>query len=410
MTFLFPGFLWAAGAVSLGVVVLHFLITQQPKSELLPTVRFVPDVPARSTSLAIKPSDLLLLLLRVLAIMLIGAAFAQPRLTPQHQNVSRIVVVDASRAVGNMAELVDSARPYVANAAAVVVFDSVARELPIATASDSLTALSTRPASVRRGSYSPALIASLRAAARIRESSDSIELVVVSPFVNEQRDAATPAIRDLWPGHIRTVQVTAAPDTSLASGRQARIVWVDSTNSDLWKQRTTIDTVGAVRSGDAVMVFPFVRRWEPATIDSNSRVYARWVDGEPAAFETITEAGCVRSLAIPMPTAGDAILRPDFVRFKNALNEPCGIAHDFAPIPAEFMSTFAGPEKLASVGDIQPVIKKMTPWVPWLLAAALLLAIIELLMRHRIEAGAEQRSQELADKATPTTKAKGVAA
>jgi hypothetical protein len=411
MTFLAPGFLIAAGAVSLGVVVLHFLITQQPKSELLPTVRFVPDVPARSTSLAIKPSDLLLLLVRVLAIMLIGAAFAQPQLTPQHQAVAKIVVVDASRAVGNMQELADSAKVHADGAAAVIVFDSVARELPLANAMDSLNALASRPASTRRGSLSPALITSLRAAARVREAADSIDLIVVSPFANEERDAATSRIRALWPGRIQTVQVGIASDTSLASGQSIRVQWADSGATQLWTKREQPDTVGAVRAGEAVMVYPFVRTWQPASqLDSNTHVYARWVDGEPAAFETNTESGCVRSVAITMPTAGDAILRPDFVRFQKLLTEPCGTAHDFAPMPSEFMSLLAGSGNLASVSDIKPVLTKMTPLVPWLLLTGLLLLLLELFMRYRTEIGAAKREQSLATTPNSAPKAKGAAA
>ena len=61
--------------------------------------------------MAIRPSDLLLLLLRVdRMIMLIGAAFAQPQLKPKHQRIARLVMVDVSRAVSNIRELADSAR------------------------------------------------------------------------------------------------------------------------------------------------------------------------------------------------------------------------------------------------------------------------------------------------------------
>src|SRR6185437_15892071 len=114
LTFLFPGFLFAAGAIALGVVALHFLVTRQPKSETLPTVRFVPDLAVRSTAIAIRPSDLWLLLLRVLMVLLIGAAFAQPQITPRHRTIARLVLVDASPDVGNIAELVDSAQRYAA--------------------------------------------------------------------------------------------------------------------------------------------------------------------------------------------------------------------------------------------------------------------------------------------------------
>jgi hypothetical protein len=157
-------------------------------------------------------------------------------------------------------------------------------------------------------------------------------------------------------------------------------------------------------------VYPFVRRWVPAApLDSNTRIYARWVDGTPAALEVMKGDQCTRSLAVPMPTEGDAILRPDFARFLNNLEQPCGTAHDFAPIPAAFMTAFEGPAKLAPTSAIKPPITKMTPLVPWLLAAALLLALIELLVRYRSEVGAAKRHAELANQPTTPTK-RGIAA
>lgn len=49
MIFLAPVYLVAAGAVAAGVVALHFLSTREPDTDLLPTVRFIPDVPCRPT-------------------------------------------------------------------------------------------------------------------------------------------------------------------------------------------------------------------------------------------------------------------------------------------------------------------------------------------------------------------------
>lgn len=413
ISFLFPGFLYAAGAVALGVVLLHLLVTQQPKSDVLPTVRFFPDVLARSTSITIRPSDLWLLLLRVLMILLIGAAFAQPQLKPEHRSIARLVAIDMSRAVSSPAELGDSARRYIAGAAAVVVFDSTAREIAPSSAADSLAAFATRSARPRitgvaestgplasadrgKGALSPALITALRAAARVRESADSLEIVVVSPFVQEEADAATETIRALWPGHVRTVRVAAATDAALDSPRggettrRPRIEWADSVASTLWVPRAHIDTIGAVRAGDAVLVFPFVRRWQlSATQDTianaKTRVYARWSDGEPAAVERMTGAGCVRSLAVSIPTAGDAILRPEFVRLADALTEPCGEVRNLGPLPAVFMAALEGESHLAPSSSVKPRATRMTPLVPWLLVAASVLALLELLVRRRAD-------------------------
>lgn len=389
MTFLYPGFLIAAGLVSLGTVILHFLVTQQPRSDILPTVRFVPDMAARSTSVAIRPSDLWLLLLRVITIMLIGAAFAQPQRKPEHKNVSRLVMVDASRAAADLSEVADSARKYTATASAVILFDSTAHAVPVTTVADSLRAIGSRPHSVRRGLYSPALITALREAARVREGADSLDLILISPFANEERDAATSAIRALWPGRIVPVHVAIASDSAALKqsvSQRVTVQWADSSQNGantFWKARSAPDSVGAVRAGDVVLVFPFARRWRlAAPLDSNTHVYARWIDGEPAAVEQMTNGECLRSLSFSLPTVGDAILRPSFIRFLAALKTPCGLGHDITPMSPEALAALQGPEHLTAVSSVKPRITKENPYVFWLLLAALILALFELLVRR----------------------------
>jgi hypothetical protein len=406
MTFLAPGYLLAAGLVALGVVALHLLVTEQPKLDTLPTVRFIPDVPARSTTVAIRPSDLLLLLMRVAMILLIGAAFAQPKRTTRHQTVGRIVVVDVSRDVRAMTELADSARRYLAGATAAVLFDSTAREVATGSVGDSLTTLVRHPRPAAGGVLSSALIVALRAAARVRDGVDSLELVVVSPLLAVERDAATMTIRSLWPGQIRTVRIAAADSATLrgrAASPRTHVQWADSGATTPWTRRTRPDTVGAVRAGAAVLVHPFVRRWRAAAPDSGGRVSARWVDGEPAALDRMTANGCVRSLAITMPSAGDAMLRPDFVRFVDALSAPCDVARDLTPLDEEFLIAFRGPRRLAAAAAIKPPITRMTPLVPWLLAGALGLALVELLVRRRRRVDAEANDVELALERAPHT-------
>jgi len=411
MTFLAPGFLIAAGLVSLGVVVLHLLVTQQPRSEQLPTVRFVPDVPARSTSVTIRPSDLFLLLLRVLVIMLIGAAFAQPQLKPKHQTIARIVAIDVSRAAANPAEVADSARKFTQGAAAVVLFDSTAREVPVASAMDSVTAQGRQPRAPQRNALSAAMITSLRAASRVRGAADSIDMVVVSPFLANERDAATMSVRSLWPGHVHSVRVSPVTDSSATranTAQKVRVEWADSGAATMWSKREHVDTIGAVRVGDNVLVSQFPRRWQPnVKLDSVTRVYARWMDGEPAGFERVTADGCVRSMGVAMPSAGDVALRPDFIRFTQALTAPCGTAHDMTPLPADFMTAFDGPEKLAATNTVKPQVAHMTPLVPWLLLAALIISFLEFFIRRR---GSEAESEEAALNSLDNRKVSGRAA
>ncbi len=403
MIFLAPAFLAAAGIVAAGVVALHFLSTREPDTDLLPTVRFVPRVPVQATTITLRFSDLWLLALRVLLILLLGAALARPLIHPFAQPVSRITVVDVSRAVGSHGELADSALGYVEGATAVVFFDDEAREIEDGTAA-ALEGLrdDARWDRASRGSLSTALIAALRIGSRLRDGADSLQLVVISPFAQEERDAATEDIRDLWPGRIDAVRVAGAAQQPDGARSVERVEWADSGATALWAVREPPDTIGGVRANDAVMVYPFVRRWQPApgaveepgdgtgSVDAaETRVYARWMDGEPAAFERPTAGGCMRSVAIPMPTEGDAILRPDFQRFVAGLEGPCGPPRDMSPLSEEFMAAFAGDETLAPAAEVPRQVLRVTPAVPWILGFALAVALAELWLRRRLASGGQ---------------------
>lgn len=356
------------------VVALHFLVAEQPRAGVLPTVRFFPDVEVRSTTLAVRLADILLLLLRVLALLLIGAAFAQPQLKPARAATLRMVLLDQSRGAG--ADARDSARKYLAGAATVIAFDSAAFERAPADSSFS--------PGVRRGSLSSALIVALRAATRMRDRADSLEMVLVSPLRAEEFDSATSAIRALWPGRIQLVRAASGAD-SIFPLRPASLNWPDSARSSLWSARPKIDTIGGLSFGGGVVVYPFARRWTAVRIDSSARVIARWVDGEPAVTETTSSSGCVRSVSVPIPTAGDAILRPSFAKFLESLHAPCAALENVALASDADAKTIEGPAHLAPTSALRPQAARMTPLVPWLLGAALLLALVELLLRRESE-------------------------
>src|SRR5947207_782421 len=164
LSFLHPGFLYAAGAASATVVALHFLVAEQPRAGILPTVRFFPDVEVRATALTVRLSDLLLLAIRVLTLLLIGAAFAQPQIKPSRSAKLRILAMDVSRDVNRTAEVRDSAKKYLPGAATVIAFDSVATEMTPKAARAYLDALEAAVHSRQQGSLSSALIVALRAA------------------------------------------------------------------------------------------------------------------------------------------------------------------------------------------------------------------------------------------------------
>lgn len=356
------------------VVALHFIVMRQPPSDVLPTARFIPMRPAVARTVARRPEDLLLLLARVVAITLIGAAFARPVLRPTPGSVLRIVVADRSRAVASAREVADSVRRIGGADGVVVVFDSTARVI----AGDSIALMGR---SAMRGALSPALLTALRTASRLAGQADSVEITVVSPAVGEEVDAATDSIRALWPGTMRLARVVAQPVG--AAARVVSVDWPDDGHAAGAIGRTPVDTVMAVvaSGGRPVLVAPFVRRWRLDT--TGARVVARWVDGEAAAVERDSGAACRRAVIVPRPVGGGRA--PDVRRFAAAMavGVPClgdEIASGMAPsawtvdtarsgrVASRVVAAAAtGPNRLAA----------------WLLAAALTALMIEPLVRLR---------------------------
>lgn len=424
MTFLAPIFFYIGLGVAAGAVALHFIVTRQPTSSPLPTVRFVPSSSVRVTTLAPLPEDLLLLLLRVLLALTIGAALARPVLTPERRAVGHVVLADVSRAVGDIAAVRDSARAILEPGDVLVAFDSAARVVATA-AADSAAQLAR---SEREGRLSPALIAAMRAASVLRDRADSVELSIISPLRAGEVDGATQAARSLWPGRIRIVRVAAGADSMspprglalraaaddplavaataaglvssdsavrvvrgaasaddsawAADGRHTLVRWPGADAPPGWVARAKPDSVAAVVAGEAAVVHSFERRWRLDSAVHPTRVAARWVDGEPAAIDRAVGAGCIRDVAVPVPTRGDLVLRPAFGRFVRALAAPCESVNGGPALGDAALRALAGSGPLAARSEIRARENVATPLVPWLLGAALLLALIELLLRR----------------------------
>lgn len=377
MSLLAPGFLIAAAAAALGVLVLHFIVTRRPRSIPLPTARFVPDVPVAATSRSVQLSDLLLLAIRVLAILLAGAALARPVFTIKRQRVVRVIAADVSGSAAHLAEVRDSVRKLFRPGDALVEFDTLARAI------SSPDSIGGAPAAARPspGSISAGLVAALRSAPVVRNGADSLQLVIVSPVTVAESDRATDAIRAAWPGRAMIVPVAAAePTTDIRPA--VPFVPADPTSRPAFSvPRNRIDTIGAVVAGGNVVVGSFERRWR-FTPDSllHARVIARWADGEPAAIERDSGAACARSAAIPIDTTGDMILRPQVVRLLGSLRAACGIgASARDPAAARLL---AGRGRLAAAADFPPAADVGSPLARWLLGMALMLAIAEMLLRR----------------------------
>ena len=431
MSFLAPWALWAAGAVSAAVIALHILASKNPRVVALPTTKFIPDVPLRATARALRLSDVALMLLRVAVVMLVGAAFARPELTRGKRAVGRVVMVDQSNDVDRKATA-DSASAIFAQGDALFAFDSSTYDLH---GDPGVLPFGAEPGSriPSRGSLSAALAGAMRAASSLRGEADSVELVLISPFADDEFDAATSAIRASWPGRVRLVRAGSLPpdyreqvfrdlrssslddplraslafvsrldtgriktdsvridrgalasvDTTWTRYGLTLVRWPASLDSSRYTRRARLDTVGAVIAGGStsniVVVSPFVRAFDPPA----GRVVARWSDGTPAATERKMMNGCVRDVAIPLPRVGDLALRESMRELVAALSVPCNNSHQFAPASDSTLAALRGTGPLVATRALAAHTAQSGKLTTWLLVAAFALLLFEPLLRRQ---------------------------
>ena len=428
MTFLAP-WAFAFGVMgALGVVAFHLVARTRPAAYLLPTARFIPDQRSLVSRVASRPRDLLLLLLRVLLLLVASAAFARPVLTPSRGTVGHVVLVDRSRAVASLADEVAKARALVPSGArsVVIAFDSTPKVVVLANGG------SAGMTNGVTGSLTAALVAARRASAELAESVDSVALHIVSPVAKSELDAGTSLARAEWPGAIDVQRSALRVDSSSANWRMSRAIpladplgpafavsrpasaserAVNASASERAVSRGTSqlvrgpistadttfarnggtivrwDTTGAGRLaaeglavGDDVIVAMLGRvRGLPT-----GRVVARWADATPAAVEVALGTGCVRTVGVVIPPAGDLALHPAFQRIARGLLAPCGLSSVESAADSAAVSALAGVvTHAASARELRSSIDHPSPIARWLLLAALVLAVVELALRAR---------------------------
>ncbi len=416
MSFLAPWAFAIAGIAAAGMVVLHLVARQRPAAFLLPTTRFIPDQRTLVSRAATRPRDLVLLALRVLLLLSAGAAFARPVVTPRRGSMSRIVLVDRSRAVASVTEATEKAKALLSDGVptTLIAFDSMPHVLT-PTALDSLASV---PRSAAIGSLSAALIAARRASALLAESTDSIQLVLVSPVAASEIDSATRRLRAEWPGAIRierlalradssavwTLQTQLPADDQLGPAMMSsapgagvvvtRLVRAMATAADSAFARnggTVVrwDSTAAVRPvaeglavGDEVIVAALGRR----AMSTNGEVVARWADGTAAATEARVGSGCLRDVGVTIPAAGDLALHPPFQRIVRTLLTPCGVAAAERSADSVALAWLGGATtNAAQASTLRDADVRPSPLARWLLGIAMLLALVELAVRTRRE-------------------------
>lgn len=229
-----PLFLLAGALAALVPLALHLIRRRPPTRSPLPTARFLSE-DARSSIRVSRPTNRLLMALRMLVLLLAGAAFARPSWVPAPRGTREVVLLDRSAAMRDSDAWrrgVEQARrtllaPDGSARGDLVLFDTSAVHLPqrriTAATFDSLTAAgpSTHPAS-----YAAALRA-IDPAARGLRGAHSVRVTMLSalrwggwrPGMSALRQAA-------WPGAIRLPELAAAspPDTAPAMEPDVRPV------------------------------------------------------------------------------------------------------------------------------------------------------------------------------------------
>jgi hypothetical protein len=232
ITFGTPAFLLAGALAALVPLAVH-LIRRRPAARApLPTERFLTADPRTSVRVS-RPTDLLLLALRMLLLLLAGAAFARPAWLPGARGTSEIVLLDRGAAMvsgDGWRQAVAAARQRLLGADGVargelVLFDTAAVRVPrrrVAPALfDSLAAAPPAASSIR---YAAALRA-IPGAARDLRGADSVRVTLVTrPRWGGWSDGIAPLRRAAWPGAIDVVALpdAAAVDSSAIDPAEAK--------------------------------------------------------------------------------------------------------------------------------------------------------------------------------------------
>jgi hypothetical protein len=403
-----PWVLWVSGAAVLGVVLAHLLSVGRPPELALPTTRFVPPGELEAVSRARALRDVLLLLLRVLAVLLAGAAFAGVRLAPPRAPVATMLVLDLPQHAMDTTGWRDTVRTHLADGEravlGMVTSDGrvVVGEPAVLRAFADSVLLPQREMS--RASLAAALLAARREAATLAVQADSVALVVISPL---RIDATTPALfaaRATWPGRVILVPVgapaaavdtTAAPtllrtvygtplaaDSTFAAAGGTLVVWPDSSRRAVTNDGDTARAF-AVITQDRALVAPLRR---VAAVPDGARPRAWFADGAVAIGETTRGDGCVRWVSFMEPS-GDALLTGAARSLREVLDDACA-SRRMAALPESVRVVLEGDGALASrAALVTSDVETSSAAAKWLLLAALGVLLIEQLVRGRSRRG-----------------------
>lgn len=219
ITFAAPAFLLAGVLAALVPLVLHLIRRRPPTRAPLPTERFLTPDPRTAVRVS-RPTDPLLLALRMLLLVLAGAAFARPAWFPAAKGTREVVLLDRGAGMGSAwPQAVAEARrrligPDGRARGELVTFDSTGTAVPARRVASALAEMQSASPAKAESRYAAALEA-IPAAARELRGADSVRVTLITrPRWGAWSDGLAAVRRAAWPGAIEIVAVPGAADTA----------------------------------------------------------------------------------------------------------------------------------------------------------------------------------------------------
>ncbi len=402
MIWLAPWALGVGGAALLGVVAAHLLSRQRPRALPLATARFLPAGMLEATTLQRVPMDRWWMLLRLCIVALLAAGAAQPVFTGATVPERTVLLLDRTLPV----EAQRTALAALLSDDVVLLYDSVA----VAAVPSTVT-----PVQMPEARLSAALATLLRMRDSLAVQSTALRVTIASRFSERSLDPATPMLRSLLPDSLMVLPVSITGDSVSARGAIRVIATGDDpiaatarllgdsvarrgTSIQRGNQLTVADSAAlragstvvwwptplldrapplqAVTLGDATWIAPLGRDSVNAPA-ATGRAVGWWADGAPAVWRSDSGAGCLLRVGVSVPAAGDQTLSLTAQTWLAALLTACDPETGVAAAAPDWL---AAPTTHAVTRDIRDTLVSRS--AVWLIAAALCLALLELVLRR----------------------------
>jgi hypothetical protein len=474
-----PAFLLAGALAMLVPLALHLIRRRPPMRAPLPTARFLTEDPRNAVRVS-RPTDLPLLILRMLLLLLLGFALARPAWVPAPEGTSTVVLLDrgaSMRGDGWRAALGEARRSLLGTDGTalgeLVMFDTAAVRVPRHRITPALfDSLLAAGATNHPADYAAALRA-IPASARELRGADSVRVRMISALADGGwTPGLAPLRRAAWPGTLDLARVPLAPPAagsadSADAGASPRGALTLSAGGggfasaalgaagleggradpraplatdaavyllmDAPSAATAQQLLDRARAGATLIVTPAAAAdplraalpwtggfavgrnsgggamWFGAELElagaagrvetgrpaDGARVVAAWEDGRAAAVAKPLGSGCVVFVGVELE-GGELPFQAEYpaalARLAHACAADAGGAADARPLDPGAIALLRGRGPSAVPASAVGAAEAGVALGRWILAAALLIALVETLLAYRRPTGAHAKA------------------